>query len=321
MYAISLEKPILLVWAGVFLSEQGVPWKHKPHVHSEEFELILATKGAFTLQINEQELIIKEGSCTLIPPLATVFGTKETSEEIEFYWLHFLASWEEINEELLKEDLEQIAKQKLASRFINASVLPTQFTLQNKQQMELLVKQLLTANASYSYSNRGTDFLASGLLTALSDDYLNQLAKKVNHTSAKTAYVAEWIRVHLYKELTITEIAEQFEMNANYLTRLFRKEQGVSLKEYILQAKLTHAKYLLTTTIDSIEEVAEHSFFGDSKHFMRIFKNKVGVTPTAYRKTYSTTHLNTQAVDPSSPLPNQFGEDALKKMIKELLND
>ncbi|WP_400243026.1 helix-turn-helix transcriptional regulator [Niallia sp. JL1B1071] len=50
----------------------------------------------------------------------------------------------------------------------------------------------------------------------------------------RTEYIAEWIKVHLSQDITVKQFADQFEMNPNYLTRLFRQEQRISVKEYIL---------------------------------------------------------------------------------------
>ena len=92
-------------------------------------------------------------------------------------------------------------------------------------------------------------------------------------------------------------------------------------KEYILTIKLDYAKRLLTTTTLTISEISEQAFFADAKHFMRLFKQKNGLTPSQYREENSHTNLNSSLMDPSSPLPEQFGNDALKRLLHEIMNE
>ena len=95
----------------------------------------------------------------------------------------------------------------------------------------------------------------------------------------------------------------------------------MGVKEYILTIKLDYAKRLLTTTTLTISEISEQAFFTDAKHFMRLFKQKNGLTPSQYREENSHTNLNSSLMDPSSTLPEQFGNDALKRLLHEIMNE
>lgn len=323
MYKISLEKPIFMVWAGEYINDEGTFWKHKSRELSAEFEVILPTTGELNLLVNEKRYIVQQDECLIISPYSNISSDVTTDKSISFYWLHFLADWQ-IVEDLdpsFKNALEVISRQQVATSINNTVLLPDIFQMQNPISIHLLFRQLLTAMKTYKYSERSNDFFTSLILCSLSNDYLKHLALLHSNKPSKTEYIAEWIRVHLSDDITVKQIADHFEMNPNYLTRLFHQEQGISVKEYILLTKLEHAKYLLTTTIAPIREIAELSFFGDAKHFMRIFKQKVGITPSTYRKEYSKTRMNSKNIDPSDPLPTQFGTKALKNMIKSIFED
>ncbi|MBM9833679.1 helix-turn-helix transcriptional regulator, partial [Enterococcus faecalis] len=100
--------------------------------------------------------------------------------------------------------------------------------------------------------------------------------------------------------------------NQNYLNRLYKKEQGIGIKEYMVNIKIDYAKTLLATTNLSVNEVADQAFFSDAKHFMRTFKQKNGLTPSDYRAENAQTNLNSSQMNLSAPLPQQLGNEALK---------
>lgn len=75
-------------------------------------------------------------------------------------------------------------------------------------------------------------------------------------------------------------------MSPDYLTKLFRRENGMSLSEYIIQKRISLAKKLLVTTSLSVVEISQRTGFSYSSYFVRIFKKKTELTPQQYRERY-----------------------------------
>ena len=324
MFEISLEKPIFYVWAGQFVKNEGSIYRHKFSQHSENFEIFLPTQGEITFLVNNEPITVKENECFVASPNSVIMPYNDNySGAQSMFWFHFLASWKPIahNDKKLDIGLTMISERKNSAPLNNSIILPNRFCINKPERIYLLIRELLNHSVRYQYSQRTNDFYISLILIALSDDFLKSLAKKRSTSVYKTATIAEWIRVNLSPNLTLVKIAEEFNLNPNYLSRLFKKEQGICIKNYILNTKFDYAKYLLTTTLKPISEVAEEACFGDTKHFMRIFKQKTGLTPSNYRNQFSHTHMNSNTIDPSSTLPEQFGNKALKKMIKEILEE
>jgi two-component system response regulator YesN len=96
------------------------------------------------------------------------------------------------------------------------------------------------------------------------------------------AYIAE----HLHEELTREQLAGIAFVNPAYLSRLFRKETGMVLTDYILQEKMRKAAELLATTDRSISEIADGLNYGNFSYFARLFRKVHGVTPHDYRKPF-----------------------------------
>ncbi len=70
----------------------------------------------------------------------------------------------------------------------------------------------------------------------------------------------------------------------HWLRRAFKSETGQSLHQYRLQVRLSRAKLLLKNSDSSVEEIARQTGFEDPYYFSQIFKRKMGVTPTSWRK-------------------------------------
>ncbi len=84
--------------------------------------------------------------------------------------------------------------------------------------------------------------------------------------------------------LSITMIAEHFEMNAHYISLRFREETGGSLKNFISLVRIEEAKQILVTTSNKLDIIAEAVGFVDNNAFIRIFKKLEGITPGKYRE-------------------------------------
>jgi len=84
--------------------------------------------------------------------------------------------------------------------------------------------------------------------------------------------------------LTNGQIAGATGISEVYLRKLFDRQFGTSPKQYILDLRLERAKQLLREPDKSVTAVAEDCGFSGVYHFCRSFKEKVGLTPTQYRK-------------------------------------
>lgn len=91
---------------------------------------------------------------------------------------------------------------------------------------------------------------------------------------------------HLDEDLTREQLAAVAFVNPAYLSRLFRKETGIVLTDYILQEKMRKAADLLATTDRSISEIADGLHYNNFSYFARLFRKVHGVTPHDYRKPF-----------------------------------
>lgn len=95
-----------------------------------------------------------------------------------------------------------------------------------------------------------------------------------------------YIVEHLGGECRRNQIAEAVHVSPDYLSRIFKNETGVGLTEYIVMQRIQLAKSLLSKTTDSISSIAEKTGFRYEAYFSKIFRDKTGLSPLAYRNQY-----------------------------------
>lgn len=100
------------------------------------------------------------------------------------------------------------------------------------------------------------------------------------------AKILKYIAAHLKDDLSREELAEKVYLNPSYLSRLFKKETGQSLSDYIGQVRMEEARRLLSQTNMKIVQVAEESGYRNVSHFAKMFKRMTGVTPQEYRSKF-----------------------------------
>jgi two-component system, response regulator YesN len=94
----------------------------------------------------------------------------------------------------------------------------------------------------------------------------------------------EYIKAHIDEDLSRDSIASEVNVNPDHLSRLMKRETGLSVSEYLLRERLEMAKRLVAETDLSIGDIASRSGYSSFSHFSRIFRESTGLSPIDYRK-------------------------------------
>ena len=93
-----------------------------------------------------------------------------------------------------------------------------------------------------------------------------------------------YINTDLCTDLTLNVLAEQLNVNASYLSMLFKKETGMTLTDYVNKLRIEHAGRLLLCTNLPIKSIAQKCGISDIYYFTRLFKRIMGTTPKIFRQ-------------------------------------
>lgn len=96
----------------------------------------------------------------------------------------------------------------------------------------------------------------------------------------------EFIYDNLHKRITVEMLSEYTGFAPTYLSRLFKKETGSSISDYIQAFKIETACNMLVYSDYSIADIALTLAFPSQSYFNYIFKKRMGVTPKNYKLTH-----------------------------------
>ncbi|MER7836325.1 helix-turn-helix domain-containing protein [Streptomyces sp. NPDC096040] len=105
---------------------------------------------------------------------------------------------------------------------------------------------------------------------------------------ATTTAARTWALGRLHEPIQLRDMAEQEAMSVRTFTRRFREETGVSPGQWLTQQRVERARHLLESTELSMDQVARDAGFGTAQSMRQHLQTALGVTPTAYRRTFRT---------------------------------
>lgn len=287
------------VWfmvGGNFSADPG--WKHKVRYHHGDYELIICIHGPINLIIGSQTMVLNANDVLIVPPYTTMKGTVSSSQAVEFYWLHFLLPDKPIPK---TKDLPNDGKEKHHGDIISLNM---SYHLTDLSDLLILTHQLLTVDRSQPFAQNQQNLFMTLILTQL----VNSVSQTANEdkNSALVSQLKEWIRTNIFRSPTLKEIADETELNQQYVSRLFKKYVGMSPKHYMIYLKIQTAQALLIRTNLSVKEISTSAYFSDEKLFMKQFKKMTGVTPSAFRSKYQKVYHNNPVIDPVLPIPEKI---------------
>lgn len=129
------------------------------------------------------------------------------------------------------------------------------------------------------------DTCLENLLTRLVVRHAHQSPSPLKLKSVPTAIalVCDYLRTHYADNVSLAQLAQVAGLSRFYLSRLFRREMGLSLSAYQMQLRIDRAKKLLSKGM-AIATIASLTGFYDQSHFTSYFKRLVGVTPANYQR-------------------------------------
>lgn len=128
------------------------------------------------------------------------------------------------------------------------------------------------------------------LLLRLSTDYCNMVNEHRNQTgySLLIKQCTNYIHRNLYQKITEKDLAAYSHSSTRTISRHFHNLLHISVSQYITQAKLEEAAFLLSVSDNTISEISSSLHFSSQGYFTKLFQKHFGETPHAYRCKHKT---------------------------------
>lgn len=140
---------------------------------------------------------------------------------------------------------------------------------------------------NYSQNRNSTDtanLYFRVLLMKISD----ALSEKPFYSDSKNFEELKKLRLEIFsapqKNWRSEDIAKEFHLSCSRFQHLYKQFFGRSLKKDITLARVQYTKYLLFNTDHTVATIGEMCGYQNDVHFMRLFKEQTGLTPTDYRR-------------------------------------
>ena len=142
-------------------------------------------------------------------------------------------------------------------------------------------------------------------------DYAERMReiRKADSVSLHVRRVVDYIYRNLHERLTLKMAAEHENLNPSYLSRLFAKEMHISVKAFILKAKITTAQNILLFSDFPISEIAASLGFSSQSAFTTTFRRLNDMTPLQYRSRYGNEYALHSLIEEKNPPAESAAEE------------
>jgi len=117
-----------------------------------------------------------------------------------------------------------------------------------------------------------------------------QLVHKQQLYSRPVTVCMDYIYDNLHDKITLDNLAEVSGLSPSYLSRMFHKEVGITVSQYIIRKRIETAENMLKFSEYSFVDIANYLCFSSESHFIHTFKKHTGYTPRVYRELFFRTH-------------------------------
>lgn len=151
------------------------------------------------------------------------------------------------------------------------------------------------SNLSYRLSDRlikKTDELQKDadtklILSTIINEFSVLIVNRSNRYGSPIVNEAiSYIHRNLYERLSNEKIAQAISVNSSYLSSLFKATTKISLHHFIINARISEAKYLLSYSDLAYKKIGESLQFSNQSHFCKHFKEKTGFSPREFRSLF-----------------------------------
>lgn len=97
--------------------------------------------------------------------------------------------------------------------------------------------------------------------------------------------IHQYIEKSYYEDITLTALAEEYHIDASYLSRIFSQKYGETIIAFLTRIRMEQAVKLMKDTDKKLETISFLVGYDDYNYFSRVFRKKIGISPSEYRST------------------------------------
>lgn len=252
------------------------------HMHNY-IELIYMCSGSTHHVVNGEDVILNQGELLFLNQKATqeIYPAGENDIAVNFiilpeffeYGLNMMETEENLLRDFVVGCLRGDNSESGYLHFKVSDILP----IQN------LIENLIWTIRNKQPNKRSINQVTMGLLFLQLMNHMDKLETDTKGGQQKLIIsVLSYIETH-YRDGELSQLAEQLHYDIYWLSKEIKKRTGKTYTELVQAKRLNQAAYLLTTTTQSVMEIALAVGYDNISYFHRIFQNRFCMTPRKYR--------------------------------------
>lgn len=248
-------------------------WTFQYHMHKQESELVYIEKGKGTYVINTHTYELRAGDI-LIVEQGAIHSLSSDHEQPLSCWTCAIADFKLLDHEE-------------AGFLLDGDVCPHMSAGIHEPTIQALFKELDQQRFSPSKSAMSIRHLLGTALCALYVDCFRlHPVKERQKASSFARDILIYINENYDKPITLQSLALQFHISKDYISHEFAKIYGISPINYVIDRRLSEAKWMLINTGDSLVSIAQKVGYENTNHFSHLFLKRTGYAPLLFRQKF-----------------------------------
>lgn len=249
--------------------ECGPEWSWAPP-EFVNYDLWYVFSGEGEMKLNGRMYSLRKGSCMMLQPGDMPVAEQNPSDRLTVLFIHFKTMDRQTNEATMSVPRMSSCIQLSDPSFLESMLLRLldlcdSHSAWHEEEFDLLLKQVIIH-----------------LLRTDSEQVENQESLGLHAQAVRK--LKSRIRADGGRMPSAKQIAAITGFAPAYVNRLFRKQTGLSIKQYGTKVKMERALHLMAETSVNVTQAALTLGYSDVYYFSKQFKQYFGVSPSAYRK-------------------------------------
>ncbi|RGX06507.1 AraC family transcriptional regulator [Paraclostridium sordellii] len=251
------------------------------HWH-EELQFCIVTKGNINFNVDGDSIILSEGEGIFINSRQLHQAKNYKGSDCSYICLAF-------HSDFISSFTGSIINIKYIQPYIDNSRINYCILKNDIKWQSVILNNIFKIYEEYNKKEMGFELQIFILLVEvwnilIKSYFVSFPNDNVQNNSSYIKDIISYICNHYMEKIELNDLAKEVNLSKSTCCREFKKYMSCTIFEYIINYRLVVSSDLLTTTNDSISDIAYQCGFGSTSYFIEKFKMKTGVSPSVYRK-------------------------------------
>lgn len=267
------------------ISVQRSNYNNTPYHRHNFLEMSYVTSGSAVHYFNNESVTVKKGDYFAVNYDEIHKFSPNGDDNFEVINILFKPEFIDPSLKDCRGFPDLVANASINFNYFTLKTQPTSVIYHDKDDTVLAIFN----NMLYEYQQKNIKYqeLIRCYLTELIIITLRQISKNVNtmeNSDKSLNRLLDYVNQNYMHNIKLKDISDELGYTPSYLSSMFTSKLGIPFSKYLQNIRLAHACDLLANTQDTIETIAEKCSYTDIKFFRRVFKCKLNMSPSEFRK-------------------------------------